>query len=45
MQFRWVALIALGTLISGPVFDPPAAPRDKASAAAAQKAAPTKAAR
>jgi hypothetical protein len=45
MQFRWIALIALWTLISGPIFGPPAAPRDKASAAAAQKAAPTKTAR
>jgi hypothetical protein len=39
MQFRWVALIALWTLISGPLFGPPAAPREKASASAKPPAA------
>jgi hypothetical protein len=26
MEFRWVALIALWTLLSGPVFDTPSGP-------------------
>lgn len=42
MEFRWVAVIALWTLLSGPIFSPPSggssAPAGKASASQTAKA-------
>jgi hypothetical protein len=39
MEFRWVALIALWTLLSGPIFSTPSGssrPRERATVSAAQ---------
>lgn len=43
MEFRWLALIALWTLVSGPIFysaNPARAPRAPAAAQAAKPALP-----
>ncbi|MBI1915010.1 MAG: hypothetical protein HYS12_09785 [Planctomycetes bacterium] len=39
MEFRWVSLIALWTLLSGPIFSPPSGPprpRERSTAVAQQ---------
>ncbi len=46
MEFRWLAILAVWTTLSGPVFGPPsggaARPKERSAAKATEKPAPVK---